>query len=175
MAPKKLAAFYEKTHAKGTGILKWEDQQDHPLPQDFADMLGWDEMAKKTATAYHSLDSAQQKNTFIFCDNYGMAGAINYYRKKYHLPEAYSDNASFLYWIPDTLTFQNLILLESDPNEMQYGFIKDFSKATLTDSVTSPYARENGTAIVLLVGANEKFKRFFIDKLRADRKKTQGF
>jgi hypothetical protein len=87
MDPKKLAAFYEKTHAKGKGILRWEDQQDHSLPQDFADMLGWDEMALKTAAAFHSLDSAQQSKTFIFCDNYGMAGAINYYRKKYHLPE----------------------------------------------------------------------------------------
>jgi hypothetical protein len=175
MGPKKLAAFYEKTHAKGKGILRWEDQQDHPLPQDFADMLGWDEMARKTAAAFHSLDSAQQSNTFVFCDNYGMAGAINYYRKKYHLPEAYSDNASFLYWIPDTLTFQNLVLVESDPNEMQYGFIREFSKATLTDSVTNPYARENGTAIVLLVGASETFKKFFTDKLQADRKKTQGY
>jgi 4-amino-4-deoxy-L-arabinose transferase-like glycosyltransferase len=175
MPPKKLAEFYENTHAKGKGILKWENQQDHALPQDFADMLGWDEMARKTAAAYHSLDTAQQRNTFIFCDNYGMAGAINYYRKKYHLPEAYSDNASFLYWIPDNLTFQNLVLLENDPNEMQYPFISDFSKATLTDSVSNPYAREYGTAIVLLVGADEKFKKFFSDKLRADRKKTRSY
>jgi hypothetical protein len=175
MVPEKLAAFYEKTHAKGKGILRWEDQQDHPLPQDFADMLGWEEMAQKTSAAFHSLDSAEQSKTFIFCDNYGMAGAVNYYRKKYQLPEAYSDNASFLYWISDSLSFQNLVLLESDPNEMQYGFIKEFSKAVLTDSVTNPYAREKGTAIVLLTGASEKFKKFFTDKLRADRKKTQGY
>ena len=115
MKPEKLVAYYEKTHARGKGILQWEDQQDHPLPQDFADMLGWEEMAQKAATAFHSLDSCQQANTIIFCDNYGMAGAVNYYWKKYHLPEAYSDNASFLYWIPDPLHFQNLVLLESDP------------------------------------------------------------
>jgi 4-amino-4-deoxy-L-arabinose transferase-like glycosyltransferase len=175
MGPEKLAAFYEKTNARKTGILRWEDQRDHALPQDFADMLGWEEMAQKTSAAFHSLDSAQQSNTFIFCDNYGMAGAINYYRIKYHLPAAYSDNASFLYWIPDNLTFQNLVLIESDPNEMNYGFIKEFSRAILTDSVTNPYARENGTAVVLLVGASEKFKKFFTDKLQADRKKTQGY
>jgi hypothetical protein len=58
---------------------------------------------------------------------------------------------------------------------MQYSFIREFSMATLTDSVTNPYARENGTAIVLLVGASETFKKFFTDKLRADRKKTQGY
>jgi 4-amino-4-deoxy-L-arabinose transferase-like glycosyltransferase len=175
MAPEKLVAYYEKTHAAGKGILRWEDQQDHPLPQDFADMLGWEEMAQKTSAAFHSLDSSQQANTIIFCDNYGMAGAINYYRKKYHLPEAYSDNASFLYWIPDSIHFQNLVLLESDPNEMHYDFIKEFSKAILTDSVQSTYAREKGTAIVLLIGASEKFRKFYIEKLNADRLKTRGY
>jgi hypothetical protein len=76
---------------------------------------------------------------------------------------------------PDTLTFQNLVLLESDPNGMNYGFIREFSKATLADNVTNPYAGENGTAIVLLVGASETFKKNFKYKLRADQKKTQGY
>ncbi len=175
MRPAKLAAYYQKTNAGSIGILRWEDQQNHPLPQDFADMLGWDEMAEKTAAAFHSLDSHQQANTLIFCDNYGMAGAINYYGKKYHLPEAFSDNASFLYWISDSVRFQNLVLVESDPEEMHYDFIKQFSGAILTDSVTNPYAREKGTAIVLLTGASEKFRKFFIDKLNADRIKTRGY
>jgi hypothetical protein len=174
MKPEKLVVFYEKTHARGTGILRWEDQQDHPLPQDFADMLGWEEMAAKTAAAFHSVDSSQQANTIIFCDNYGMAGAVNYYSKKYHIPQPYSDNASFLYWIPDTLRFQNLVLVESDPDEMKHDFIKHFSTAAITDSVTSRYAREKGTAIMLLTGADEAFRKFFSDKLQADKIKTRS-
>ena len=55
---------------------------------------------------------------------------------------------------------------------MNYGFIREFSKATLADSVTNPYAGENGTAIVLLVGASETFKKIFKYKLRADQKKN---
>ncbi len=136
-------------------------------------MLGWEEMAAKTSAAFHSLDSSQQANTIIFCDNYGMAGAVTYYRKKYHLPPAFSDNASFLYWIPDSIYFQNLVLVESDPNEMNYDFVKQFSKAAITDSVTNPYAREKGTAIMLLTGASDKFRQFFNEKLTADRLKTR--
>jgi hypothetical protein len=137
-------------------------------------MLGWEEMAAKTAAAFHSLDSSQQANTIIFCDNYGMAGAVNYYSKKYHIPQPYSDNASFLYWIPDTLRFQNLVLVESDPDEMKHDFIKHFSTAAITDSVTSRYAREKGTAIMLLTGADEAFRKFFSDKLQADKIKTRS-
>lgn len=173
MSPEKLVAYYEKTHAKGKGILRWEDQQDHPLPQDFADMLGWEEMVQKTATAYHSLDSSQQAQTIIFCDNYGMAGAVNYYREKYHLPEAYSDNASFLYWIPEPLLFKNLVLLENDPDEMKHNFVKHFLTAAIVDSVTNPYARERGTAIMLLTGADDQFRKYLTDQLYAKKQKTR--
>src|SRR4030095_5383765 len=175
MGPEKLAAFYQKTNARGKGILRWEDQQDHPLPQDFADMLGWEEMTRKAAVAFHSMDSNQQANTIIFCDNYGMAGAINYYRKKYHLPEAYSDNASFLYWIPDSLQYQNLVLLTDDREEMQHAFIKEFEHAAVVGRVMNPFARENGTQIILLTGASNKFRKFFHDKLDQDRLKTRGY
>ena len=175
MSPANLAVHYEKTHAANLGILRWEDQENHPLPQDFADMLGWEEMAEKASVAFHSLDSSQQASTIIFCDNYGMAGAVTYYRKKYHLPAAYSDNASFLYWIPDNIHFNNLVLIESDPDEMNHAFIKQFSSAKITDSVTSPYAREKGTAIMLLSGASDLFRKFFNEKITADRIKTRGY
>jgi 4-amino-4-deoxy-L-arabinose transferase-like glycosyltransferase len=175
MVPEKLAAFYHETHSERTGALKWEDLKDHALPQDFADMLGWEEMARISATAYYSLDSAQRANTIIFCDNYGMAGAIDYYREKYHLPEAYSDNASFLYWIPDSLRFNNLVLLTDDQQEMQHDFIKEFDHAAVVGRVTNPYAREFGTQIILLSGASDKFRKFFADKIQADRLKTRGY
>ena len=175
LVPAKLATFYHKTHAEGKGILKWEDLRDHPLPQDFADMLGWEEMAVKTAAAFHSLDSSQRANTIIFCDNYGMAGAIDYYAKKYHLPEAYSDNASFLYWIPDSIHFQNLVLLTTDQQEMEHEFIREFDHAGVAGRITNPYARENGTLIILLTGASDKFRKFFAEKLAADRLKIRGY
>jgi 4-amino-4-deoxy-L-arabinose transferase-like glycosyltransferase len=55
--------------------VTWEDQKQHPLTQDYADMLGWEEMAKKAADAYHSLTPEQQKHAQIYADNYGEAGA----------------------------------------------------------------------------------------------------
>ncbi len=165
--PQKLDQFYKTTGMHKTGLLKWEDLKDHPLPQDFADMLGWKEMAEKVAFAYHTLDSNEQKKTVIFCDNYGQAAAVDYYGKKYHLPQAYSANASFIYWMPRPLPIENLLLVSDDPQEMQHDFIKDFTSAKLMDSIANPYARERGSLIILLKGANESFNRFFtkmIDK-----------
>jgi len=169
--PALLAKTYVKMHAVKTGALHWEDLQDHPLPQDFADMLGWKEIAQKTGAAYNSLSENEKKQTIVFADNYGMAGAINFYRKIYNLPEAYSDNASFLYWLPDQMPINNLVLITDDQEEMQHAFIKDFSGAILYDSITSPYAREHGDLIIILKRANDSFRKFFKEKIEADKRK----
>ena len=152
-----------------SGALKWEDLKDHPLPQDFSDMLGWEEMAQKVSAAYEKLDSAEKKQTILFCDNYGQAGAVNFYAAKYHLPQAYSDNASFLYWLPDSVYIHNIVLLTDDTEEMQHPFIKNFSSAILNDSVTNFYAREKGDLIITLKNANDDFNKFFKEKIEKDK------
>ena len=169
--PAALADTYDKLHVYKTGALKWEDQKNHPLPQDFADMLGWKEMAQKAGAAFSTLNKEEKKQTVVFCDNYGMAGAINFYREKYNLPEAYSDNASFLYWLPDQMPMNNLVLITGDQDEMQHDFIKDFSSAILYDSITNPYAREHGSLIIILKGANDAFRKMFEEKIDQDKKR----
>jgi hypothetical protein len=168
-APEKLAAYFKKTGMEKLGLLKWEDQQNHAMPQDFADMLGWEEMAQKMSQAYETLDSNEKKHTILFCDNYGQAGAVSFYAKKYGLPQAYSDNASFLYWLPDTMHIDNLLLLTDDKQEMQHPFIKNFHTAILSDSVRNIYAREQGSLIILLKGANESFNDMFRQKIEKDK------
>jgi len=171
--PEKLAAYYKTKHIEKTGFLRWEDLKDHPLPQDFGDMLGWKEMAEKTVKAYSSLSEEEKKHTFIFADNYGQAGAINYYGRKYNFPTVYSNNASFLYWLPDSVHIENLLLITDDQQEMQHPFIKDFQSAVVYDSITHPYAREHGSLIIILKGANEKFNQMFKEKIAQDKAKFQ--
>jgi hypothetical protein len=169
--PTKLTAFYQARHLEKLGLYKWEDLKLHTIPQDFADMQGWKEITDKTAKAYHLLSADEKKYTLIFADNYGQAGAINYYGKAYGLPTAYSDNASFLYWVPDSLHIDNVILITDNKEEMQLPFLKDFSSAVLSDSITNIYARENGSLIITLKGANEKMKQMFKEKIKKDRAK----
>lgn len=164
LPPEQLARLYIKMDVRKTGLLRWEDLKDHPLPQDFSDMLGWEEMAKKVAKAYNLLDSSSKEEVFIFCNNYGMAGAVNYYASKYHLPEAYSDNASFLYWLPAGKYIRNIILVSDDPHEEQHDFAKGFTSVTKIDSITNEYAKEKGDYIYLFKGADNNFRKFFREK-----------
>ena len=167
--PGKLAQFYSRTNMAKTGFLKWEDLKDHPLPQDFSDMLGWEEIAQKVANAYNQLSVQERNDVFIFCNNYGMAGAVNYYAPKYHLPSAYSDNASFLYWLPIKKDITHMILVTDDPREQQHDWARGFQQIIKLDSVTNFYARERGDYIYLFKGADENFNRFFKEKIQKDR------
>jgi hypothetical protein len=128
-------------------------------------------MAAKTAKAYSSLTEDEKIKTIIFADNYGQAGAISYYATKYHLPKPYSANANFLYWMPDSLRIHNIILITDDENEMQRPFLKDFTTVILSDSITDKYAREKGSLILILKGANDKMNDMFNQKIKLAREK----
>src|SRR5690606_2876517 len=47
---------------------RWEDGKRHPLPQDYADMLGWKELARKVDRAYAGLP--ERRKTLVLCNNY---------------------------------------------------------------------------------------------------------
>ena len=53
-----------------------------PLPQIYADQFGWKEMAQVVADAYHKLPPEEQKGCAIFGQNYGQAGAIDFFGAK---------------------------------------------------------------------------------------------
>ncbi len=68
------------------------------LPQFYADRFGWEEMVQKVAAVYNSLPEEEKKEALIFGQNYGEAGAVNFYRKKYNLPPAVSSHNNFWIW-----------------------------------------------------------------------------
>jgi hypothetical protein len=40
-------------------FLYWEDGRAHSLPQDYADMTGWQELAGIVSSTYHELDASE--------------------------------------------------------------------------------------------------------------------
>jgi hypothetical protein len=152
LPPEQLAVFYKKNPVfRHLGFLRWEDQRDHALPQDFADMLGWKELAVKTAKVYHSLDSMGANGAVLDADNYGEAGALDYYGPAYGLPPAMGHSANYLLWTPeDFYSHDDFILTTDARGEIHDDFMKLFAYAAVADSVSTPYAREFGSYILLM-------------------------
>ncbi|WP_374948097.1 ArnT family glycosyltransferase [Mucilaginibacter sp.] len=167
----KTVAFFKSTQARLpflSFITKWEDQKQHPLTQDYADMLGWEEMTQKAAQAYHSLTPEQQKNAQIFADNYGEAGALHHFHKKYNMPDVVSLNSSFALWAPDNLNGKYIIYVDDDDN-VETRLKPLLESYRVTGEVLTPYAREKGTRIYLLVNPSPKLNDVYKGELEKKR------
>lgn len=165
LTPQQIAQNREKFEK--FGMLRWEDGKNHILPQDFADMIGWREMAGKALAAYNMIPSGEIENTLVFCDNYGQTGALNYYNRG-KMKEAYSFTTDYIYWLPRLKRIQNIILVGNKPNDLTIGMFKD---CKLMGVVENEYAREKNTGIYLLTGAVPYLTDVFY-KMAEDRKKN---
>jgi hypothetical protein len=136
---------------KKLGMLRWEDGKDHDLPQDFADMLGWKELARKTDSAYSLLPNPGK--TLVLCDNYGQAGAINYYSKKGI--KAVSFNADYVNWFNLDIQYKNLIRIKTheDHNNEFQETSPYFQSSKIAGEITNKYAREFQTIIYVFTDA----------------------
>ncbi|MFP5042502.1 glycosyltransferase family 39 protein [Parasediminibacterium sp. JCM 36343] len=137
---------------KVLGLLRWEDGKDHPIPQDFADMTGWSELAHEVDAAYSQLPN--KTGTLVLCDNYGQAGAINYYSsfKQIH---AVSFDADYINWIPLDKPIRHVILIKykNDKDKERITEKPLFNTVYKAWSNANPYSREYGTSIYVLKNA----------------------
>ncbi len=88
------------SYAKTLGLAPStaENKELDELPQFYADMFGWEGLAKDVSNVYKTLPENEKKTTVVFCNNYGDAGAIEYYSNKYELPPVLCSHNNYWYW-----------------------------------------------------------------------------
>jgi 4-amino-4-deoxy-L-arabinose transferase-like glycosyltransferase len=96
-----------------TQPFRWDDGKLHSLPQFYADMLGWQELATKTSHAFKQLNTEQRQQTVILTDAYAVAGALTFYLPA-HSPPVISAANSLALWSPQALHQQNIIYLSRE-------------------------------------------------------------
>ena len=161
-----LVNYFDKLESKNGFDFgrTFEDGSKHSLPQDYADMLGWEELTKIAAGAWCMIPD--KKAAFIYCENYGQAGAITIIGKKYGLPEAISFNESFRYWIPEEFDndITSVVYINDDPpGEDVKGL---FASIIKVGSISDPDAREYGTSVYLCTDPVMSFNSFWKKRLQ---------
>jgi hypothetical protein len=147
--------------------MRNEQNEYYPIPQDYMDMTGWKELAGLASVAYNQLDSLQKKQCIIFANNYGQAGALDFYGKEYNLPSPVSLNDSYLFWAPDSVTATNFIV-----TDRQLGSIPElFNKYSEVGMIENKYFRENGLKVYLCQDPKPLFGDFFKKKVRENKEK----
>jgi hypothetical protein len=116
--------------------VKTERDATAELPQLYADMFGWENMATQIAHVYRTLPQSEQAGCAILAGNYGEAGAIDHFGPALGLPAAISGHNSYYFWGPRAYTGSCVILFGERADEL-----KDlFGDAQLVGAITDPHA-----------------------------------
>lgn len=156
------------SYSRTLGITPEVGEKNKPgiLPQYYADMFGWENMAKQVAKVYNSLSPEAQRRCSIFTINYGEAAAIDFFGKKFGLPNAICGHNSYWHWGYDTTRTQFMIIIGGD----EENHMKTFREVYIAGMITSKYAMpyENNIPIYLCTGLKVDLKevwqrvRFYI-------------
>ena len=101
------------------------------LPQDYADMLGWEEMVAGLARVYDALPPDERGRAVIVAGNYGEAGAVDFYGPRHGLPRAVSPAGTYWFFGPGDRPGEIVVALGVPPEELGRFFGEVAPVATL--------------------------------------------
>jgi hypothetical protein len=107
-----------------------------PLPQDYADMLDWEERVAAVAQAYRTLTPLERARAVVIGNNYGEAGALEFYGPRYGLPPVVSAAGSYYFFGPGTLPGRVAVTLGESERGLRRLFDSVEAGPHLTDSLT---------------------------------------
>ncbi|MEO8446139.1 MAG: glycosyltransferase family 39 protein [bacterium] len=109
--------YISYSNALGFKPSSSESKKLSDLPQFYADMHGWEEMAKNVSNVYLTLSEEDKKRALVYGQNYGEASAINFYRNKYPLPEAVSNHNSYWLWMDKEINDPVFIIIGGEKED----------------------------------------------------------
>ena len=154
-----LIRYFQRLEKLGIDVgRRFEDGSIHSLPQDYADMIGWEELTQIVKKAYEEV--RDKETCLIYGENYGQAGAVTVIGEKYGLPDAVSFHDSFRFWVPDKFNPDiNTLIYIND--ELGSDVESLFSNIRLVGQINDIHAREFGTKVYLCSNPFRSFNTFW--------------
>lgn len=124
------------------------------LNPDFANTVGWPQMATQVGAVYNALPASQRATTSILTDIDGTAGAIDIYGGSQHLPQAISPHLNFWYWKPSRLHATTLVTVGYSRTDLAFlcGSALRAATVTVPDSIVN---LEQGAPILVCTNLRE--------------------
>jgi hypothetical protein len=127
--------------------VKTENHEKGQLPQQYADMHGWENMAATVARVYDRLSPEDKAKCAIFGQNYGEAAAIDYFGRAYNLPKAISGHQSYFMWGPREYTGEVMIVMGDNEKRLRELFEEVEQAEVIKCEYCMPY--ENNLPVFL--------------------------
>jgi hypothetical protein len=145
-----VETFIQYSSALGIKPSTSERNELSELPQFYADMFGWEELARDVSRVYEGLPEAERASAVVLAHNYGEAGALEYYSGRYPLPSIISTHNSYWYWGYPDKVFHTVIVLRGREEDHKRSCGEVILAATHTCRYCMPY--ENNMPIYICRG-----------------------
>jgi hypothetical protein len=119
------------------------------LPQWYFDQFGWKEIADAAEVTWKQIPADERNDCGIFAQDYGQAGAIDFFGRKHGLPAAMSGDRTYFLWGPHGYSGNCMIVLDDRKDVLE----RYWEHVTLvTVSAENVYAGEREIPVFLCKG-----------------------
>lgn len=153
----KFIAYQEST---GLRPQAGENHEMGPLPQHYADMFGWEEMVAAVASVYHDLSEEDRARCGIYAQNYGEAGAVDFFGPALGLPRAICGHNNYWYWGTHGYTGEVLLILGGREEDHRRVYRTVEKKDVFRHPYVMPY--ENNLGIFLCRDLEQPFPEVWL-------------
>ncbi|MBI2620200.1 MAG: glycosyltransferase family 39 protein [Ignavibacteriales bacterium] len=87
------------------------------LPQLYADCFGWEELTATVVSVHRGLSPKDQSRSLIYTQNYGEAGALNFFGRHFGLPRVVSGHNNYFLWGPGTDSVHAVIIVGGEEED----------------------------------------------------------
>jgi 4-amino-4-deoxy-L-arabinose transferase-like glycosyltransferase len=120
------------------------------LPQHYADQFGWHEIVSEVVVAWNKIPPAERTDCTIFAQDYGQAGAIDWYGPAYGLPPSISGHQTWFLWGPRGYSGNCMIVLDDSREKLDTLFQQVEFVGNTPDN---PYALEKNLPVFICHGS----------------------
>ncbi|MGW4132016.1 ArnT family glycosyltransferase [Amycolatopsis japonica] len=147
-----LSALYTLPYALPVWPSAWlAEGRDVPRPAYALEEIGWPDLARSVADAYHRLPPEQRERTTLVTAGYWQAGALDRYGADYGLPAVYSPSRGFWYFGHPPETADSVLFVGPDPARLLRSFT-DARIVSRVDNATGVRNVSRGMPIWLVTG-----------------------
>jgi drug/metabolite transporter superfamily protein YnfA len=141
-------------YSKALGIAPStpENKKLSELPQFFADMHGWEELARDVSAAFETIPESERPTTVALVGNYGEAGALELYAGRYPLPRVICGHNSYWFWGVGATPITTFIRLGGDRED----YVEKYGDVTLVGVHHARYAMPYEDSLNLFIARKRR-------------------
>jgi hypothetical protein len=140
--------YIRYSKALGVAPSTPENQDLSELPQFFADMHGWEALARDVSAVYLTIPESERRTTVAFVTNYGEAGALELFAGRYVLPRVVCIHNSYWFWGVGPTPITTFIRLGGRREEYLESYAEVTQAGVHRAQYAMPYENELGIFVV---------------------------